>query len=175
LESGRVRRPYSGVGLALDLAAELGRQLAFAGREHRGLLVDRDPVLPEDVGPSKGAGERAEAIADRGRDRQLLALEPRAHPGQHIGEATWARLRRVVEPGHRVGCGGARVERIDDRLRVGAVRQVRSLHQEIARGIDGGGVLVPFGHCCLALAGRFDDAGAGAEQAPIVDAAGDGR
>jgi hypothetical protein len=38
-ESGRVRRPHGGVGLALNVVPEFGRQLAFAGREHRGLLV----------------------------------------------------------------------------------------------------------------------------------------
>jgi hypothetical protein len=35
-ESGRVRRPDGGICLALNVATELGRQLAFAGRKHRG-------------------------------------------------------------------------------------------------------------------------------------------
>jgi hypothetical protein len=41
LEGGEVRCARGIVGLALDIRPKLGGKLAFAGRKHRGLVIER--------------------------------------------------------------------------------------------------------------------------------------
>ena len=144
-EGGDVRRAHGIVGPALDLRPALGDERALAARECRGQVVER-VALPM---PQTGLGQRrrqgAEPVADRSRDRQPVVLEPGAHPGYYRGIIVWRARCGTVEPGHYIGRGGTDVERVDDCEWCGLVGRVRGAGQGLARGIDRGGVLVPFG------------------------------
>ena len=145
LEGGEMGGAHGIVGPALDLGPALGGERALAGREHRGQAVERVALQAPQTGPCQARREGAEAVADRDRARQFRLLEPGPHPGQYRRIIVRCCGCGAVEPGHRIGRGGAGIERVDDGERGRLVGRVRGAGQGVARGVDRGGVLVPFG------------------------------
>ena len=149
LEGGEMSGAYGIIGPALDLGPALSGKDAFAAREHRGQAIERVAFLMPQTGPCQTRGDGPEAVADGDRARQIRLLERGPHPGHHRGIIVRCRGCGTVEPGHRIGRGGAGVERADDGERGRLVGRVCGAGQDVARGIDRGGVLVPFARAAL--------------------------